>query len=104
MAIVNVLVFIPPPVDTGEAPIHIKKIIIRIVAFENASMLTILNPAVRGVTLEKYDIAIFPLISTLFCVTLYSSKKMEIVPKRSKIKVEIITIFVLKVIIPTLCT
>jgi hypothetical protein len=66
MAIVKVLVFTPPPVETGEAPTHIKNIITSIVAFVKASILTLLNPAVRGVTLEKYDIAIFPLILTSF--------------------------------------
>ena len=30
-AIANVVVFIPPPVDPGDAPIHIRKIIINIV-------------------------------------------------------------------------
>jgi hypothetical protein len=102
IAIVKVLVFTPPPVDTGDAPTHIRNIIISIVAFVNASILTLLNPAVRGVTLEKYDIAIFPLRLTSFWVTLYSRKKMEIVPNNSRINVARTTIFVLKVIIPTL--
>jgi hypothetical protein len=101
MAMVKVLVFTPPPVETGEAPTHIKNIITSIVAFVKASILTLLKPAVRGVTLEKYDIAIFPLRLISFWVTLYSSKKMVIVPNSSRINVARTTIFVLKVIIPT---
>ena len=43
--------FDSPPVDTGEAPTHIKNIIIRIEGFAKASILQLLKPAVRGVTL-----------------------------------------------------
>jgi hypothetical protein len=51
MARAKVLVLIPPPVDTGEAPTHIRKIMIKIEGVDKAVILNVLYPAVRGVTL-----------------------------------------------------
>ena len=49
VAIANVEVFIPPPVYEGDAPIHIKRMVIKIVGLYNSFMSTALNPAVLGV-------------------------------------------------------
>jgi hypothetical protein len=50
----KVVVLIPPPVEPGEAPTHIKKIIIRTVEGSNVPMSTLLNPAVLvGYRVEK---------------------------------------------------
>ena len=49
VAIAKVDVLIPPPVEEGEAPIHIKKIVSKIVPICNCVISTALNPAVLGV-------------------------------------------------------
>ena len=59
-AIVNVVVFIPPPVDKGDAPIHIRNIVRRMVGVESKCIGIILNPAVRGVAAPKNEKANFP--------------------------------------------
>jgi len=46
----KVTVFIPPPVDPGEAPINIKIIIKKSVGVASLPMGKVLNPAVLGVT------------------------------------------------------
>ena len=56
----KVLVFIPPPVDAGEAPIHIKrKISINVEKFK-AAISTVLNPAVLGVVAPNNAVTTFP--------------------------------------------
>ena len=49
----SVVVLIPPPVDMGDAPIHIKMMISNTDNSESCSMPKALNPAVRGVTDQK---------------------------------------------------
>jgi hypothetical protein len=46
----KVIVFIPPPVEPGDAPINIRKIIIMSVGFCSLVKSTVLNPAVRVMT------------------------------------------------------
>lgn len=60
VASANVLVLIPPPVDAGEAPIHIKKIINNKEGTLNCVKSTVLKPAVLGVTVLKAVLVIFP--------------------------------------------
>ena len=48
--IANVEVFIPPPVDAGEAPINIRTIMKVRVILDRDPMAMVLNPAVRVVT------------------------------------------------------
>ena len=60
MAMANVLVFIPPPVDPGDAPTHIKKMTVRIVGKVSTALSTELNPAVLVVTDPKKAVTIFP--------------------------------------------
>jgi hypothetical protein len=101
IAIANVLVFIPPPVDTGEAPIHIRNVIIITEGIARADILKLLKPAVRGVTLWKYEVASLAPKSIPCCVLLYSKYKNEKVPKTIKIKEEKITILEFRVIMLT---
>lgn len=51
--IAKVLVLIPPPVDPGEAPIHMRIEITRMLEIWSALMSIELNPAVRGVVALK---------------------------------------------------
>ena len=55
-----VLVLIPPPVEPGEAPTHIRKRMTRNVGVLSAPVSTVLNPAVREVTEPKKAVIIFP--------------------------------------------
>ena len=59
-AIAAVLVFIPPPVDAGDAPIHIKRMKIMMVERCMADISTELKPAVRVVVELKKATIIFP--------------------------------------------
>ena len=59
-AIASVLVLIPPPVEPGDAPTHIKKSISIIVGTVSTEISTVLNPAVRVVTELKKAVTIFP--------------------------------------------
>ena len=52
-AIAKELVLIPPPVEPGEAPTHIKKITINTVGMLNAAVSIVLKPAVLVVTEPK---------------------------------------------------
>jgi hypothetical protein len=60
VAIAKVLVFIPPPVEAGEAPTHIKNIINNMVEACNEDISIVLNPAVLGVTTPKKAPTILP--------------------------------------------
>ncbi len=53
------VVFTPPPVDPGEAPINMRMMRIRIVSLAKSPISTVLNPAVRGVTDWKKEARIF---------------------------------------------
>lgn len=59
-AIAKELVLIPPPVEPGEAPIHIKNIKIKTVGMLSAEVSTVLKPAVLVVTDPKKAVAILP--------------------------------------------
>jgi hypothetical protein len=60
-ATANVLVFIPPPVEAGDAPIHIRSIVINKVGSANEAISNELKPAVLGVTEPKNAITHFPI-------------------------------------------
>ena len=60
VAIANVLVLIPPPVEAGEAPIHINKIVNITVGKLKSAISKVLKPAVLGVTDPKKAVTIFP--------------------------------------------
>ena len=51
IAMTKVLVLIPPPVETGEAPTHIKKMVMITEGIERIDIAQLLKPAVRGVIL-----------------------------------------------------
>ena len=59
-AIAKELVLIPPPVELGDAPTHIRKIKINIVGILNSPVSTVLKPAVLVVTAPKNAVATFP--------------------------------------------
>ena len=61
MAIANVLVLIPPPVDAGEAPTHINKNIIITVEKLKTLMSIVLNPAVLGVVAPNNAVINLPI-------------------------------------------
>lgn len=73
-AMAKVLVLIPPPVDCGEAPIHIKKNTIMSVGNINVAVLMELNPAVLGVVAPKRAVTTFPNAPCSVKVLLYSRK------------------------------
>ena len=73
-AIVIVVVFIPPPVDKGEAPIHINRRVRNQVDGRREVRSTVLKPAVRGVTALKKDTASFPLNGSPLRQLLFSVK------------------------------
>src|SRR5690606_33042014 len=56
----NVVVFIPPPFEPGDAPIHIKKNNNRTDGNAIPSRLTVEKPADRGVTLKKKAETVLP--------------------------------------------
>ena len=71
-AMAKVLVLMPPPVDWGEAPIHIKSITIISVGKAIAAVSMVLKPAVRGVVAPKRAVTIFPKLLCSARVLLYS--------------------------------
>lgn len=73
VAMANVLVFIPPPVEDGEAPIHIRRITIIRAGKDIAAVSMELKPAVRGVVAPKRATTNFPKPSCSASVLLYSS-------------------------------
>ena len=58
----KVEVLIPPPVDAGDAPTHIKNIINKIPGIVKLVISTVLKPAVRAVIEENMAVVIFPKI------------------------------------------
>ena len=74
IAIAKVLVLIPPPVDWGEAPIHIKRKTIISVGNAIAAVSMVLNPAVLGVVAPKSAVTTFPNPLCSANVLLYSRK------------------------------
>ena len=71
VAMAKVLVFIPPPVDAGEAPIHINNITKRIVGRVIADESIELNPAVLGVVAPNIAVIILPIPECSERVLLY---------------------------------
>lgn len=61
VATAKVLVFIPPPVEDGYAPIHINRKTIIVVGNSKAEVSTLLNPAVRGVAAPKSAVMNLPM-------------------------------------------
>ena len=59
-ATAKVLVFIPPPVDAGDAPTHISIIVRKMKGVLKPAISTVLNPAVRGETQAKKETTSFP--------------------------------------------
>jgi hypothetical protein len=55
----NVLVFIPPPVEPGDAPMNMRIRIMNKEALHKLFISTVLNPAVLGVIELKIDTTIF---------------------------------------------
>ena len=60
----KVLVFIPPPVEAGDAPIHIKNIINNNDGMVYVEKSMVLNPAVLGVMALKKLVVTFPKIES----------------------------------------
>ena len=71
---VNVEVFIPPPVEPGDAPINIKKINIRSIGVPIIEKSTVLNPAVLAVIDWKNEVINCPPIFIPFKVFCCSKK------------------------------
>ena len=91
-AIVIVVVFIPPPVDKGEAPIHINRRVRNKVDGRREVRSTVLKPAVRGVTALKKDTASFPLNGSPLRQLLFSDNQKSKVPPTRSSKVAVMTI------------
>lgn len=72
---VNVVVLIPPPVDKGEAPIHMRNMVKAMVGVVSESIATLLNPAVRGVTAPKKETANLPRKGRSLKILLFSEKQ-----------------------------
>lgn len=88
--IANVEVFIPPPVEPGEAPMNIRKIIIVRVTVEREDMDIVLKPAVLGVTAWNRDAQNFAERGYFSNAPSNSKKKMARNPTMIKIR-EVIT-------------
>src|SRR5690554_6213417 len=58
VAMAKVLVLIPPPVEAGDAPIHISRNNSMMVEKLSALVSTVLKPAVRGVVAPKSAVTI----------------------------------------------
>ena len=100
-AIVIVVVFIPPPVDKGEAPIHINRRVRNKVDGRREVRSTVLKPAVRGVTALKKDTASFPLNGSPLRQLLFSDNQKSKVPPTRSSKVAVMTI---RVVVFTILT
>jgi hypothetical protein len=61
IAIAKVLVLMPPPVEPGDAPIHMSKITINVVGMFNDDVSTVLKPAVLEVTEPKNEVTNLPI-------------------------------------------
>lgn len=75
VAMAKVLVLIPPPVEAGEAPIHIRRKTIMVVGKSIAAVSMVLNPAVLGVVAPKSAVTNFPNPLCPTKVLLYSRAK-----------------------------
>jgi hypothetical protein len=68
------VVFMPPPVDPGDAPINMSIIVKRMVSLVRCPMSMVLNPAVLGVMDWNREISNFDCQGTSR-ITLFLSKK-----------------------------
>lgn len=100
-ATANVVVFIPPPVDIGEAPIHIRIRVKKIVWGRKEDKGRLLKPAVLGVTAAKNEVASFSPEDKSFRVLFDSNTKNRIVPPTSKTNVKAMT---MRVVVLTILT
>src|SRR5690554_3768538 len=84
----NVEVLIPPPVDAGEAPTHIKKIINKTPGIVKLFISTVLNPAVLEVMDENMAVVNFPnAVSCSNRLVCCSEKRKNVAPVKIKIRV-----------------
>src|SRR5690606_14514032 len=96
-ATANVVVLIPPPVDPGDAPTHIRKTAVASMGSENPSAPATLNPAVRALLPVKKAVTHLPQKESCNAnVWLYSNTKVATVEKTTSIKVTHIINRVLK--------
>lgn len=93
--------FYPPPVDKGEAPIHINRRVRNQVDGRREVRSTVLKPAVRGVTALKKDTASFPLNGSPLRQLLFSDNQKSKVPPTRSSKVAVMTI---RVVVFTILT
>ena len=93
----NVVVFIPPPVEPGEAPIHINASVSMNAGIPSSAIFILLKPAVLGVVALKNETTILPNMECSLNVLSYSVTKNKIVPVVNKIDdvISIIRVFVL---------
>ena len=98
VAIANVLVFMPPPVEAGDAPTHMSKKINIKVEKLIAEVSTVLNPAVLGVAAPNMAVITLPKPLCSAKVLSYSKMKNTIEPKTNKVKLVIKVILELKLI------
>lgn len=72
VAMASVLVLMPPPVDEGDAPTHIRKSINMVVGNNISAVLIVLKPAVLGVVAPNNAVTTFPIPWCSAKVLLYS--------------------------------
>src|SRR5690606_12080456 len=89
VAIAKVLVLIPPPVDAGEAPIHIRRKINIVVEKFKEAISTVLKPAVRGVAAPNNAVTNLPNPLCSASTLSYSLTKKRTVPTAVKVSVVI---------------
>ena len=100
-AIVKVVVLIPPPVDKGEAPIHIKNMVRTRVGAVSACMEKLLKPAVLQVVAPRKDTASFPRNGRSCSRALFSKSQNNRVPPIKRKEVVVMTI---RVVVFTILT
>jgi hypothetical protein len=82
----KVVVFIPPPVEPGDAPTYIRKIKNTSTGTESALISTELNPAVRVETEWKNAVIIFPRGLYPSTIEFHSRKRNTIIPATIRIR------------------
>ena len=94
-ATAKVLVFIPPPVDAGDAPTHINIMVKKMTGVLNPAISTVLKPAVRGDTDPKKETTNFPKMEVCSCKVgrFHSATRKNIHPIEIRIIVVYKTIF-----------
>jgi len=77
-----VVVFMPPPVDAGEAPINISIIVTNCEALEKSACGTVSKPAVLAVTDWKNEAIIFDPVPIPLNALFDSSRKIKKAPDK----------------------